>query len=88
MPRDLPIGNGSLLVNFDLAYNLRDLYFPHVGQENQTGGRPSRVGLWVDGRFTWLSDDGWRREMRYEPDTLVSHVCCTHGGLGLVELIL
>lgn len=83
MPRDLPIGNGSLLVNFDLAYNLRDLYFPHVGQENQTGGRPSRVGLWVDGRFTWLSDDGWRREMRYEPDTLVSRVCCTHGGLGL-----
>jgi len=82
MPRDLPIGNGSLLVNFDLAYNLRDLYFPHVGQENQTSGRPSRVGLWVDGRFTWLNDDEWQREMCYEPDTLVSHVRCIHGGLG------
>ncbi len=36
MPRDIPIGNGSLLVNFDQHYQLRDLYWPHVGQENHT----------------------------------------------------
>ena len=59
MPRDLPIGNGSLLVNFDGRYALRDLYFPHVGQENQTGGDPNRFGCWVDGEFAWLDGDGW-----------------------------
>ena len=32
MPRDIPVGNGSLLVNFDADYALRDLYWPHVGQ--------------------------------------------------------
>ncbi len=37
MPRDLPLGNGKLLVNFDKHYNLRDVYWPHVGQELHTG---------------------------------------------------
>ena len=44
MPRDIPVGNGSLLVNFDQTYQLRDLYWPYVGQENHTEGNP-----WVSG---------------------------------------
>jgi hypothetical protein len=40
MPRDLPIGNGSLLITFDAQYCLRDLYFPNVGHENNTLGHP------------------------------------------------
>ena len=43
MPRDIPIGNGSLLVSFDQTYQLRDLYWPHVGQENHAGGGPCRL---------------------------------------------
>jgi len=30
MPHDIPIGNESLLVNFDQTYQLRDLYWSHV----------------------------------------------------------
>jgi len=52
MPRDLPVGNGQVLVNFDSRYFLRDFYFPHVGQENQTLGHPNRFGVWVDGWFS------------------------------------
>ena len=63
MPRDLPIGNGRLLINFDRQYRLRDLYFPHVGRENQTSGRPCRFGVWAEGKFAWI-EDGWRVEMR------------------------
>ncbi len=37
MPRDLPLGNGKLLLNFDKHYNLRDIYWPHVDQELHTG---------------------------------------------------
>ena len=84
MPRDLPLANGTLLVNFDLAYQLRDIYFPHVGQENQTDGHPSRFGVWVDGHFSWTSDPAWQREMRFRPDTMVSAVRLTHPDLGLV----
>ena len=51
MPRDLPVGNGSLLVNFGTGYQLRDIYYPHVGQENQTLGGPNRFGVWADGEF-------------------------------------
>jgi glucoamylase len=73
MPRDLPLGNGSLLVNFDRDYQLRDIYFPQVGQENQTEGRPCRFGVWTEGKFSWVGAD-WAREMRYRPDTLVTDV--------------
>ena len=37
MPRDLPVGNGQMLVNFDRHYRIRDLYYPHIGEENHGG---------------------------------------------------
>ena len=44
MPKDLPISNGNLLLNFDADYRLRDIYFPHVGQEiTPKGIRPVLV---------------------------------------------
>ncbi len=83
MPRDLPIGNGSLLINFDRQYQLRDIYYPRVGQENHTAGDPSRFGVWVDGQFAWLDNEGWSRDLRYLPDTLVTNVVLQHAGLQL-----
>jgi len=74
MPRDIPVGNGSLLVNFDSTYQLRDLYWPHVGLENHTAGHPFRFGVWVDGQFSWTRDDEWQRRLEYEPVTLVTRV--------------
>lgn len=72
--RDIPVGNGSLLVTFDNKYQIRDIYFPHVGQENHTEGHPCRFGVWVDGRFSWAADDSWKRELLYLPETLVTNV--------------
>jgi GH15 family glucan-1,4-alpha-glucosidase len=51
MPRNLPLGNGNLLVTFDNNYQIRDLYWPHVGQENHALGHPFRIGVWVNGQF-------------------------------------
>jgi GH15 family glucan-1,4-alpha-glucosidase len=45
--RDIPVGNGSLLVTFDDKYQIRDIYFPHVGQGNHTEGCPFRFGFWA-----------------------------------------
>ncbi|UFS68529.1 glycoside hydrolase family 15 protein [Geomonas sp. RF6] len=73
MPRDLPVGNGTLLVCFDSDYHIRDLYYPHVGQEDHIGGRRARFGIWVDGVFSWIGA-GWEKELRYEKDTLVTSV--------------
>jgi GH15 family glucan-1,4-alpha-glucosidase len=81
MPRDLPLGNGSLLLNFDSQYNLRDIYWPRVGQELHTSGDISHTGIWVDGQFSWLDAPEWQREMLYEDETLVTHVTLRHPAL-------
>lgn len=83
MPRDIPVGNGSLLVNFDQNYQLRDLYWPHVGQENHTIGHPSRLGVWVDGQFHWVAEDGWERKLEYEQNTMITRVTLYHPKLAL-----
>ena len=86
MPRDLPIGNGALLINFDQTYQLRDLYWPHVGLENHTKGQVFRFGVWVEGRFKWLDDPGWTRRLCYQEETLVTQVQLSHPELEL-ELV-
>lgn len=86
MPRDIPVGNGSLLVTFDEFYRIRDIYFPHVGKENHSEGHPFRFGIWIDGVFSWISEDGWKRELRYLNETLVTNVKLTNEKLK-VEII-
>jgi GH15 family glucan-1,4-alpha-glucosidase len=81
MPRDLPLGNGSLLVTFDCNYQLRDLYWPHVGLENHTKGTVNRFGVWVDGQFRWIDDAGWSRTLKYAGETMVSEVELLHRDL-------
>lgn len=81
--RDIPVGNGSLLVTFDERYQIRDIYFPRVGQENHTEGHASRFGVWADGEFSWISEDDWERELRYLPETLVTDVRLRNDELGL-----
>ncbi|MFN2411485.1 MAG: glycoside hydrolase family 15 protein [Pyrinomonadaceae bacterium] len=81
--RDIPIGNGSLLINFDDKYQIRDIYFPHVGQENHTEGFPFRFGIWVDGKFSWVFSEGWERSLKYESETLVTDVTLIDANLGV-----
>jgi glucoamylase len=83
MPRNLPLGNGVLQVNFDLQHQLVDLYYPHVGGENHALGYPFRTGLWVGGQFSWTSDASWRRTLRYQPETLVTDATLEHPALGI-----
>jgi glucoamylase len=82
MPRDLPIGNGTVLINFDRNYNLRDIYFPHVGEENHTIGHVSRFGVYADGDFSWIGPE-WQIEKKYLPETLVTQVVLRSEKLGL-----
>lgn len=84
--RDIPVGNGSLLVTFDDKYQIRDVYFPHVGQENHSEGYPFRFGVWADGKFSWIFSDEWKRELRYVSETLVTDVRLTNEKLG-VEIV-
>jgi glucoamylase len=80
MPRDLPIGNGSLLVAFDADYRLADFYFPRVGMENHAAAK-FLMGVWCDGALH--STDGWHRTLEYLRDTLVTDVLLQNDALGL-----
>ncbi|MEZ5426289.1 MAG: glycoside hydrolase family 15 protein [Pyrinomonadaceae bacterium] len=81
--RDIPVGNGSLLVTFDDKYQIRDIYFPHVGQENHTEGYPFRFGVWADGEFSWVHTDEWERELCYISETLVTEVKLINEKMGI-----
>ena len=83
MPRSLVIGNGNVVVGFDATYSVRDVYFPRVGDANQTMGNLCRTGLFVDGKFAWIDDEGWERTIGYAEDSLVSDVALTNATLGI-----
>ena len=63
----------SLLATFDEYLQLRDLYFPFIGEEDHTTyDHKHRVGFFVEGRgFSWLDDGNWDALPQYAADTLV-----------------
>ena len=83
MPRSLVLGNGNVLIGFDANYSLRDIYFPRVGDANQTMGNVCRTGFYIDGRFAWLYEPAWVRTLGYAQDSLVGDVTVTHPWLGI-----
>ncbi|MEK8126402.1 glycoside hydrolase family 15 protein [Paenibacillus filicis] len=87
MARDLPIGNGNVLINFDAHYNVRDIYFPYVGQENQAIDHLSHFGVWTAEDFFWIDNDELKRQAGYLNDSMVTHLACKHDRLGLDMVI-
>lgn len=84
MPKSLVLGNGNILIGLDKKAQVRDLYFPYVGLENQAGSLyVHKIGVFVDGQFSWLEDDGWNIYINYQEDTLVSDIQCTNTNLNL-----
>jgi GH15 family glucan-1,4-alpha-glucosidase len=82
MPKDIPVSNGSFHLNFDSDYRIRDIYFPHVGQENHSSGQPFLFGIWADGNYSWMGPE-WEKELRYHDDSLVTDVVLKNDLLGL-----
>jgi GH15 family glucan-1,4-alpha-glucosidase len=83
VPRSLVIGNGNVLVGFDASYFVRDIYYPRVGDSNQTMGNVCRTGFFIDGKFAWLDDGAWDRQIGYAEDSLVTDVTLKHPRLGI-----
>lgn len=70
MPRQIVLGNGRLLVNVDEFLQVRDIFYPHVGQENHLMGHTQKIGVYADGKFSWI-DNSWTRHIGYRKDTAV-----------------
>jgi GH15 family glucan-1,4-alpha-glucosidase len=83
MTRNVVLGNQSLLINIDKWFQVRDIYFPHVGQENHLIGHAQKIGVYVDGRLSWVNESGWERRPAYKNDTLVTENLAINKDIGI-----
>ncbi len=84
MPKSLVLGNGNILIGLDKFAQVNELYYPHVGLENQMGGFDlHRVGVYVDGQFSWLNDGSWEIKIDYLSQTLVGDISATNHNLNI-----
>ena len=81
MTRHLVLGNGNIHVGMDNHGRVRDFYFPYVGDENHVNGKIHKIGIWVDGKFSWLQDDSWEKQLKYKKETLVTEIIATNNNL-------
>lgn len=82
MARSLVMGNGRIAVAMDANMSVRDFFYPQVGLENHVIGHDLKMGVWVDGRFSWLGR-GWDITMKYLPDTLVGRCQAKHDDMAV-----
>ncbi len=75
MARPVVLSNGELHVGLNQFGLVHDLYFPYVGLENHSAGKDLRhkVGIWVDGRVSWLDDGTWQIGSWTAEGALIGH---------------
>lgn len=76
MARSVILGNGQLTVGLNQKGLVHDFYYPYVGLDNLATSRVThhKIGVWVDGIFSWTSDDAWHISADFEEDALVANV--------------
>jgi len=80
MARAVVLGNSGLTVALNESGLVHDFYYPYVGLENLTTARmtPHKIGLWIDGNFSWIDSDEWDVHVDFEDRALVSNVTAKH----------
>lgn len=85
MGRLVMLGNGSLTVGLNEHGLVHDFYYPYVGLDNLTTARSvhHKIGVWVDGVFSWADSKQWSASVSFEADALVSTISMQNNELGL-----
>lgn len=75
MARPIVLSNGELHVGINEYGMVHDFYYPYVGLANHSAGSGTRhrVGVWIDGRLSWLDDGSWRFKFHYPQHALIGH---------------
>lgn len=87
MARPIVLSNGRMLVGLNEKGLVQDFYFPYVGQSNMTNARQveHKIGLYIDGHFSWIDDEAWEIKYTIQEDALVGLTSYINSNLG-VEL--
>lgn len=85
MSRPVVLSNGHMHVGLNTYGLVHDFYFPYVGLENHAAAKQlrHRIGVYVDGSFSWLDDGSWVIAPNYYGDVLVSQIIATNERLGV-----
>lgn len=85
MGRAVILGNGGLTVGLDENGLVHDFYYPYVGLDNLTTARSihHRIGVWVDGQFSWTDDPSWETQVDFSSEALISSVIIRNQELGI-----
>ncbi len=85
MSRPVVLSNGRMFVGLDNNGLVHDFYYPYVGLDNLTTARsiPHKIGIWVNGIFSWVDDGSWRVELDIEDSALIGHVKMHSDKLGI-----
>jgi GH15 family glucan-1,4-alpha-glucosidase len=83
MSRPVMLGNGGLTVGLNEYGLVNDFYYPYVGLDNLSSARNinHKIGIWVDGIFSWVDDNSWTINVDFETDALVSNITMTNSDL-------
>jgi len=86
MGRPVVLGNGQLFVGLDESGLVHDFYYPYVGLDNLTNARSSqhKIGVWVDGKFSWTNDGSWNITVNLADDALIGNVTMRSDKLAVV----
>ena len=85
MGRPVLLSNGQMMVGLNEAGLVHDFYYPYVGLENLTTARSvhHKIGVWVDGSFSWIDGGEWDISVTFEADALISNVTMRHSSNGI-----
>jgi oligosaccharide amylase len=76
-----------MLVGLDDKGQVRDLYYPFVGEANHVSGASGsnvhRIGVYVDGEMSWLSNPDWKITIGSEEDTSIGSMFAENARLGI-----
>lgn len=86
LARPIILSNGKLHVGINLFAEVHDFYYPYVGYENHAAAKNLRhkIGIYCDGRLSWLDDGTWEMQFSYHKHSLISHIVATNQSLGII----
>jgi GH15 family glucan-1,4-alpha-glucosidase len=86
MGRPVMLSNGQMMVGLNELGLVNDFYYPYVGLDNLTNARSMhhKIGVWANGKFSWVDETGWDIKVDFDNEALVSIVSMSSASLGVL----